>query len=69
MIFGGREGFRWIGMVGAIILGLFFVRIDRKSVPNRVVCAAGAFFLAKVSIPGFYEHVKVEKFMKIMIFV
>ena len=30
---------------------------------------AGAFFLAKMSIPEFYEHVKVEKCMKFMFFV
>ena len=35
-IFGGREGFRWVGIAIATILGLVFSRMDSKSVPNRV---------------------------------
>ena len=35
-IFGGREGFRWIGIAIGSILGLGFFRMDGQSVPNRV---------------------------------
>ena len=52
VVFDGRERFRWIEMVGAIIWGMDMFRTDRKSVPKYKTPIFDRFVMELLIFPG-----------------